>query len=33
MTPAYIDEFIALLFRPAMPLGKPGIVRFVSDKP
>jgi len=30
--PAYIDEFIALLSRPAMPLGKPGIVRFVSNK-
>src|SRR5215468_3411547 len=29
-TPAYIDEFIALLSRPAMPLGKPGIVRLVS---
>jgi hypothetical protein len=33
MTPAYIDEFIALLSRPAMPLEKPGIVRFVSDQP
>jgi LysR family transcriptional regulator for metE and metH len=32
MTPAYIDEFIALLSRPAMPLSKPGIVRFVSNK-
>src|SRR5262245_8281888 len=32
MTPTYIDEFIALLSRPAMPLGKPGIVRLVSDK-
>ena len=32
VTPAYIDEFIALLSRPAMPLGKPGIVRFVSNK-
>jgi LysR family transcriptional regulator, regulator for metE and metH len=30
--PAYIDEFIALLSRPAMPLGKPGIVRFVSNQ-
>jgi len=32
MTPAYVDEFIDLLSRPAMPLGKPGIVRFVSNK-
>jgi len=32
ITPAYIDEFIALLSRPAMPLGKPGIVRLVSEK-
>ena len=32
ITPAYIDEFIALLSRPAMPLGKAGIVRFVSSK-
>src|SRR5690242_6456936 len=32
VTPAYIDEFIALLSRPAMPLGKPAIVRFVSNK-
>jgi LysR family transcriptional regulator, regulator for metE and metH len=31
-TPAYIDEFIALLSRPAMPLRKTGIVRFVSEK-
>jgi LysR family transcriptional regulator, regulator for metE and metH len=31
-TPAYIEEFIALLSRPAMPLRKPGIVRFVSEK-
>jgi DNA-binding transcriptional LysR family regulator len=31
-TPAYIDEFIALLSRPAMPLGKPGIVRLLSEK-
>jgi LysR family transcriptional regulator for metE and metH len=29
---AYIDEFIALLSRPSMPLAKPGIVRFVSNK-
>ena len=28
----YIDEFIALLSRPAMPLVKPDIVRFVSNK-
>ena len=28
--PAHIDEFIALLSRPAMPLVKPGIVRLVS---
>jgi LysR family transcriptional regulator for metE and metH len=33
MTPAYIDEFIALLSRPAMPVGKRGIVRFVSSRP
>jgi LysR family transcriptional regulator for metE and metH len=26
-TPAYIDEFVALLSRPAMPLGNRGIVR------
>jgi LysR family transcriptional regulator for metE and metH len=26
----YVDEFIRLLSRPAMPLGKPGIVRLVS---
>jgi hypothetical protein len=32
MTPAYIDEFIGLLSRPAMPLGKRGIVRLVSEK-
>src|SRR5215813_12845980 len=32
MTPAYIEEFIALLSRPAMPLAKPDIVRLVSDK-
>ena len=32
MTPAYVDEFIDLLSRPAMPLGEPGIVRFVSNK-
>ena len=32
VTPASIDEFVALLSRPAMPLGKPGIVRFVSNK-
>ena len=31
-TPAYINEFIVLLFRPAMPLVKPGIVRFASSK-
>jgi hypothetical protein len=31
-TTAYIEEFIALLSRPAMPLRKPGIVRFVSEK-
>jgi len=31
-TPAYINEFIALLSRPAMPLVKPGIVRFASGK-
>ena len=30
--PAYIDEFITLLSRPDMPLGKPGIVRLVSNK-
>lgn len=30
--PAYLNEFIALLSRPAMPLGKPGIVRFTSGK-
>jgi LysR family transcriptional regulator for metE and metH len=30
--PAYIDEFIGLLSRPAMPLGKHGVVRFVSGK-
>jgi LysR family transcriptional regulator for metE and metH len=30
--PAYIDEFIDLLSGPAMPLGKPSIVRFVSNK-
>ena len=30
--PAYINEFVALLSRPAMPLGKPGIVRFASGK-
>ena len=32
VTPAYIDEFIALLSRPAMPLRKRSIVRFVSNK-
>src|SRR5215510_13564808 len=32
MTPAYIDEFIGLLSGPAMPLGKRGIVRLVSEK-
>ena len=32
VTPAYIDEFIALLSRPAMPLGKPGIVRLASSR-
>jgi hypothetical protein len=32
VTSAYIDEFIALLSRPTMLLGKPGIVRFVSNK-
>jgi LysR family transcriptional regulator, regulator for metE and metH len=32
IVPAYIDEFIALLSRPAMPVGKPDIVRFVSSK-
>jgi LysR family transcriptional regulator, regulator for metE and metH len=32
IAPTYIEEFIALLSRPAMPLGKPGIVRLVSDK-
>jgi LysR family transcriptional regulator for metE and metH len=32
VTPAYVDEFIALLSRPTMPLGKPGIVRLVSNK-
>lgn len=31
-TPAYINEFVALLSRPAMPLMKPGIVRFASSK-
>jgi LysR family transcriptional regulator for metE and metH len=31
VTPAYIGEFIDLLSRPAMPLGKPDIVRFVSS--
>jgi hypothetical protein len=31
ITPAYIDEFIALLSRPAMPLGN-GIVGFVSHR-
>jgi len=31
VTPAYIDEFIALLSRPAMPL-KPGIVRLVTRR-
>jgi LysR family transcriptional regulator, regulator for metE and metH len=30
--PAYIEEFIGLLSRPAMPLRKTGIVRFVSNK-
>src|SRR5262249_12055577 len=30
--PAYIDEFIVLLSRLAMPLGKPGIVRLISNK-
>src|SRR5262249_12638817 len=31
-TPAYLNDFIGLLSHPAMPLGKPGIVRFVSSK-
>ncbi len=31
-TPAYFNEFIALLSSPAMPLMKPGIVRFASGK-
>jgi LysR family transcriptional regulator for metE and metH len=31
-TPAYINEFIALLSRPAMPLGRPGIVRFACSE-
>jgi LysR family transcriptional regulator for metE and metH len=31
-TPAYISEFIALLSRPAMPLMRPGVVRFASGK-
>jgi LysR family transcriptional regulator for metE and metH len=30
--PAYIDAFIGLLSRPTMPLGKRGIVRFVSNE-
>src|SRR5262249_17243232 len=30
--PAYIDEFIRLLSRSDMPLGKPGIVRLISNK-
>jgi len=31
-TPDYVGEFITLLSRPTMPLGKRGIVRFVSSK-
>lgn len=30
--PTYINEFVALLSRPAMPLVQPGIVRLVSGK-
>ena len=32
-SPPYIDEFIALLSRPDMPLAKPAIVRFMSGTP
>lgn len=31
-TPAYLNEFVTLLSRPAMPLVKPGMVRLVSGK-
>ncbi len=31
-TPPYINEFIELLSRPAMPMAKPGIIRLVSSR-
>jgi len=31
-TPAYVNEFVELLSRPAMPLAKPGIVRLASGR-
>ncbi|MGH9766652.1 MAG: LysR family transcriptional regulator [Blastocatellia bacterium] len=31
-TPPYVNEFIELLSRPAMPMAKPGIIRLVSGR-
>jgi LysR family transcriptional regulator for metE and metH len=31
-TPPYVNEFIELLSRPAMPIAKPGIIRLVSGR-
>jgi hypothetical protein len=30
--PPYVNEFIELLSRPAMPMAKPGIIRLVSNR-